>query len=138
MYLARKYQARTPCLRLLKTGPPFYVVIRATRRSSRLWGKDSSSYFKTLSIVPALVMKPATSRFAVNPAGVRRTCSVSSVSGHISDCPGNVQLMLRLSQPRSLHDSLTSFFLEAREGTLFMKLGIQVCDASRICLKLND
>ena len=84
MYLARKYQARTPCLRLLKTGPPFYVVIRATRRSSRLWGKDSSSYFKTLSIVPALVMKPATSRFAVNPAGVRRTCSVSSVSGHRS------------------------------------------------------
>jgi len=96
------------------------------------------SYFKTLSIVPALVIEPATSRFAVNPAAVRGTCSVSSVSGHISErCPGNVQLMLRLLQPRS-QDSLSCFFLQAREGALFMKLGIQVCHASRFCLKLND
>ena len=29
-------------LRLIETGPPFYVVIRATRRSSRLQGKGST------------------------------------------------------------------------------------------------
>ena len=33
-YLARKYQLGT--LFLLETGPPFYAVIRATRKSSRL------------------------------------------------------------------------------------------------------
>ena len=27
---------------LMETGPPFYVVIRATRRSSRLQGKGST------------------------------------------------------------------------------------------------
>ena len=40
---------------LLKTGPPFYVVIRATRRSSCLQSKTSTlilSYFKNLSIGP--------------------------------------------------------------------------------------
>ena len=53
MYLARKYWLGTLFLRLLlETGPPFYVVIRATRRSSHLQGKGST-YFKTLSIVPA-------------------------------------------------------------------------------------
>ena len=42
-YLARKYQLGTPCLRLqLETGPPFYVVIRATRRSSRLQCKGGT------------------------------------------------------------------------------------------------
>ena len=40
---------------LMGTGPPFYVVIRATRMSSRLQGKGIEvpsflSYFKTLSI----------------------------------------------------------------------------------------
>ena len=135
---------RTPCLRLLlKTGDRHFTWSSESHYGLPVCGMQTAvpsflSYFKTLSIVPALVIEPAASRFAVNPAEVRRTCSVSSVSGHISDCPGNVQLMLRLSQPRSLQDSLTSFFLEAREGTLFMKLGLQVCDASRICLKLND
>ena len=39
---------------VLETGPPFYVVIQATRSSSRLLGKGSTliflSCFKTLSI----------------------------------------------------------------------------------------
>ena len=53
------------------TGPPFYVVIRATRRSSRLQCKGIGvpsflSYFKTLSIGPALGIEPATSRSVVN------------------------------------------------------------------------
>ena len=35
MYLARKYQlARLYLCRLLETGPPFYLAIRATQRSS--------------------------------------------------------------------------------------------------------
>ena len=43
---------------LLETGPPFYVVIRATRRSSCLQDKGTVvasffSYFKTLSVGPA-------------------------------------------------------------------------------------
>ena len=43
MYLARKYQLVTLFLRLLlETGPPFYVVIRATRRSTPLQGKGST------------------------------------------------------------------------------------------------
>ena len=57
LYLALKYQLR-----------PFYVVIRATRRSRRLEGKGGtfiSSYFKTLSIGPAPEIEPATSRSAV-------------------------------------------------------------------------
>ena len=41
MYLALKYWLRTLFLRLLlETGLPFYVVFRATRRSSCLQGKD--------------------------------------------------------------------------------------------------
>ena len=43
MYLARKCWFGTLFLRLLLgTGPPFYVVIRATRRSTRLQGKGST------------------------------------------------------------------------------------------------
>ena len=52
----------------METGPPFYVVIRATRRSSRPQGKGStfiSQLFKTLSIGPAPGIEPATSRSAV-------------------------------------------------------------------------
>ena len=56
MYLARKYKFGTLFLRLLlETEPPFYVAIRARRRSSRLHGVDSifiSHIFKTLSIGP--------------------------------------------------------------------------------------
>ena len=52
MYLALKYWLRTLFLRLLlETGLPFYVVIRATRRSSCLQGKGStfiSQLFKDL------------------------------------------------------------------------------------------
>ena len=59
MYLARKYLVRTLFLRpLLETGPPFYVVIRAARRSIRLQGKavpSFLSYFKTLSTVNSLL-----------------------------------------------------------------------------------
>ena len=37
MYLARKYLVKTLFLRpLLETGPPFYGLIRATRRATRL------------------------------------------------------------------------------------------------------
>ena len=54
---------------LLKNRPPFSVVIRATRRTSRLQGKWSTSisqlYFKTMSIGPAPGIEPATSRSAV-------------------------------------------------------------------------
>jgi len=71
------------------TGPPFYVVIRATRRSSRLQGKGSASflsYFKTRSIDPAPGIEPATSRSAVkrstdwpNPAAVKKKFELSGV-----------------------------------------------------------
>ena len=50
--------------------PPFYVVIRATRRSNRMQYKETKrvpsflSYFKTLSISPAPGIEPATSRSA--------------------------------------------------------------------------
>lgn len=58
MYLARKYKFGTLFLRLLlETEPPFYVAIRARRRSSRLHGVDSifiSQIFKALSIGPAV------------------------------------------------------------------------------------
>ena len=50
-------------------GPSFYVVIRVTRGSSLLQYKEVPSflsYFKTLSIGPALGIEPATSRSAVN------------------------------------------------------------------------
>ena len=54
---------------LLETGPPFYLVIRATRRSHRLQYKGSTftvySYFKTLSICPTPGIEPATFRSAV-------------------------------------------------------------------------
>ena len=52
---------------LLETGPPFYVVIRATRRSSHLQGKGSTciSHFKTLGVGPVPGIEPATSRSAV-------------------------------------------------------------------------
>ena len=55
---------RTKVRLLLETGPPFYVVIRATRRSSCLQDEGTVvpsflSYFKTLSV------GPATSRSAV-------------------------------------------------------------------------
>ena len=54
---------------LLETGSPFYVVIRATRSSTRLQGKGitfiSQLFFKTLSIGPAPGIEPASSRSAV-------------------------------------------------------------------------
>ena len=55
--LARKCYSKTLFLIvLLETGPPFYAVIQATRRSSRLQGKGSTaplflSYFKTTILV---------------------------------------------------------------------------------------
>ena len=57
-------------LLLMETGPPFYVVIRATERSRRLQCKGStylhfSVIFKTLSIGPAPGIEPATSHSAV-------------------------------------------------------------------------
>ena len=43
MYLAQKYQLGTLFLHLqLEMGPPFYVVIRATQRSSCLQGKGGN------------------------------------------------------------------------------------------------
>ena len=64
MYLERKYQLGTLFLRLLlETGPPFYVVIRATRRSSRSHYKGVPSFlsqFKTLSVGPVSGIEPAT------------------------------------------------------------------------------
>ena len=53
----------------LETGPPFYVVIRVTRRSACCGAKGVPSflgYFKTLSIGPAPGIEPATSSSAVN------------------------------------------------------------------------
>ena len=81
MYSTGKYQLGTLLLDLLlETGPPFYVVIRATRMSSRSQVKGSVfilSYFKTLIIGPAPEISSATSRSAikhstdwVNPAAV--------------------------------------------------------------------
>ena len=52
-------------------GRPFYVVIRATRRSNLWQGKGItfiSQLFKTLSLGPAPGIEPGTSRFAVNYA----------------------------------------------------------------------
>ena len=67
MYLARKYSLGTLFLRpQLETGPPFYVVIRASRRSSHMQAVPSFlSYFKTLSIGPVPGIEPTTSRSAV-------------------------------------------------------------------------
>ena len=52
----------------METGLPFYVVIRATRRSRRLQCKGVPSflsYFKTLSNGWALGIEPSTSHSAV-------------------------------------------------------------------------
>ena len=54
----------------METGPPFYVVIRATRRSIRLHiiakvVPSFLSYFKALSNSPAPGIEPATSCSAV-------------------------------------------------------------------------
>ena len=71
----------------LETGPPFYVVIRATQRSSLLKAKGVTSflsYFKTLSIGPAPGIEPATSHSAVkrftngaNTAAVKKGKSIN-------------------------------------------------------------
>ena len=70
----------------METGPPFYVVIRATRRSRRLACSAKEvpsflSHFKTLSNGPAPGIEPATSHSAVkrstdwaNPATVTNYC----------------------------------------------------------------
>ena len=62
MCLAQKCYLGSLFLRLLtETGPPFFVVIRATRRSSRLQYRGVPSflsYFKTLSAGPALGSNP--------------------------------------------------------------------------------
>ena len=52
------YQLRTLILRLLDRGPPLYVVVEATRRSSRLQWKKSEYH-------SAQGMEPATSRSVV-------------------------------------------------------------------------
>ena len=67
----------------MESGPPFYVVIRATRRSRCCSAKEVPSFlshFKTLSIGPAPGIEPTTSRSAVkrstdwvNPAMVQNT-----------------------------------------------------------------
>ena len=72
----------TPFLRLLmETGPPFYVVIRATRRLAVCSAKEEPSFlshFKTLSNGLAPGIEPATSRSVIkrstdwaNPATVK-------------------------------------------------------------------
>ena len=55
----------------MNTGPPFYVVIRATRSARRLRiiakvVPSFLSYFKALSNGPSPGIEPATSRSAVN------------------------------------------------------------------------
>ena len=55
---------------LLETEPPFYVVIRAKRKSlaacrAKAVPRSLYSYFKTLSIGPAKGIEPATSHSAV-------------------------------------------------------------------------
>ena len=62
---------------LLETGPPFYVVIRATRRSSRWQGKGSTFISQ---LFYALGIEPATSKSEVkrssdwtNPAADKKT-----------------------------------------------------------------
>ena len=74
MYLARKHKLGTLFLRvLLETGPPLYVVVRATRRSNRLQG-NGSTFISQLA--PGI--EPATTRSAVkrstnwtNPAALK-------------------------------------------------------------------
>ena len=70
---------------LLETRPPFYVVIRATRRSNRLQYKEIRrvpsffSYFKTLSISPAPGIEPATSRSAFKRSTDRDWANTTAV-----------------------------------------------------------
>ena len=76
MYLARKYKLGTLFLLfLLETGPPFYVVVLATRRSRAICSAKGvptfPSYFKTLSIGPVPGIEPATSRSAVRTRHIR-------------------------------------------------------------------
>ena len=75
MYLARKYWLRTLFLRLqLETGPPFYLVIRATRRSSylRCKGRFFTEYCSALRIEPA-TFRSAVKRSTdwANPAAIK-------------------------------------------------------------------
>ena len=95
MYLAWKYELRTLFLRLLlERGPPFYVVIQATGRSTHLQGKQrqylhfSVSLRPGLSIGLALGIEPVTSRSTVkrstdwaNPAAVLQCHSVTCTAG---------------------------------------------------------
>ena len=56
---------------LMETGPPFYVVIEATRRSSHLQCKGVPSFLSYCKIInngAAPAIEPATSRFAVKRA----------------------------------------------------------------------
>ena len=58
MYLARKYLLGTLFLRLLlEMGPPFYVVIRATRRSS-CWQGKCSTLISQLFFRPWVLVRP--------------------------------------------------------------------------------
>ena len=69
----------------METEPPFYVVIRATRRLAVCSAKEEPSFlshFKTLSNGPAPGIEPATSRSAIkrstdwaNPATVEKKVS---------------------------------------------------------------
>ena len=72
-------------------GLPFYVVIQATRRSTRLRGKGSTFTsqlsVKTLSIGPAPRIEPATSRSAIkrstdwaNHAYLTKSLSISKMN----------------------------------------------------------
>ena len=58
IYLARKYLLGTLSLRLLlETGPPLYLVIRATRRSCPLQGK-CSTFISQLFLRPWVLVRP--------------------------------------------------------------------------------
>ena len=66
----RKMLTGNAILRLLvETVPPFYVIIRESREGLFVCGTKKVPsflcYFKTLSIVPASGVEPATSRSAV-------------------------------------------------------------------------
>ena len=81
MYLARKHQLGTLFTSPTGDGTPFYVVIRATRRSSHLQAKAVLSFLshsETLSVGPVPRIEPATFRSVVerstdwaNPAAVK-------------------------------------------------------------------
>jgi len=78
MYLAWRYLLRTLFLRpLLETGPPRYVAIRATQRSSHLQGRSSTfnsfpKYFRPWVMVARTAPKiePATSGSAVQSSAL--------------------------------------------------------------------